>query len=423
MMWEEILVCVSQLATKFIIKLKYMKKLLLLLIVPLLMGASCSLFGGNKKSDNYVPTNDVSITDIEKPKNSELNNKPTTNDKDMVDVGDETMPSEDSDVGNINWTEHNSPAGFSFKYPVDFLQYDNVIEELLGVYSPEDNTETISLTSSQDCYDGIKLVYDNFANRESSEDDARLIQGCTFLDVSKEKKDYGFGTGNPRFPEEEGEQYSFAGIGGKLVTDISDTELEGKQISFDAVVELGDYFFLISISGPEDDRDNIFSILEGVAKSFEIDDSLINKPDLFLDTDGDGLFDSNELLHGTDINLIDTDGDGYNDKEEINSCNNPLGEGPMTTDNFYNYCIKDIDAGAISLKKVVDNKENLCTIWKPIAKDYIDGLPDVHTSSLSLYSEEHLYELYPDACAEIDTLIGDNGCLWIDTILFGFCPR
>jgi hypothetical protein len=45
------------------------------------------------------------------------------------------------------------------------------------------------------------------------------------------------------------------------------------------------------------------------------------------DTDGDGLADDQELGWGTDPNNSDTDGDGYTDFEETSNGYNPLGEG------------------------------------------------------------------------------------------------
>lgn len=49
---------------------------------------------------------------------------------------------------------------------------------------------------------------------------------------------------------------------------------------------------------------------------------------IFMDTDGDGLFDKEELAIGTDPNNIDTDGDGYTDKVEIESGYDPLKPAP-----------------------------------------------------------------------------------------------
>lgn len=46
-------------------------------------------------------------------------------------------------------------------------------------------------------------------------------------------------------------------------------------------------------------------------------DSGVPAIDVFIDTDGDGLGDQEELLMGTDINMVDTDGDGLSDYEEV----------------------------------------------------------------------------------------------------------
>lgn len=57
-------------------------------------------------------------------------------------------------------------------------------------------------------------------------------------------------------------------------------------------------------------------------------DSQINKENLDIDTDGDGLLDWEESLWGTDPNNPDTDGDGTNDYQEINENRDPLIPGP-----------------------------------------------------------------------------------------------
>lgn len=47
----------------------------------------------------------------------------------------------------------------------------------------------------------------------------------------------------------------------------------------------------------------------------------------FIDRDGDGLSDEEEIGFGTDPNNPDTDGDGFGDAEEIKNGYNPLGPG------------------------------------------------------------------------------------------------
>jgi Bacterial TSP3 repeat len=47
-----------------------------------------------------------------------------------------------------------------------------------------------------------------------------------------------------------------------------------------------------------------------------------------IDTDGDGLPDWQEILHGTDVRKPDTDGDGTSDNDEVVSSRDPLISGP-----------------------------------------------------------------------------------------------
>ncbi len=48
------------------------------------------------------------------------------------------------------------------------------------------------------------------------------------------------------------------------------------------------------------------------------------QPAEFVDTDGDGLSDSDEATYGTDPDLYDTDGDGYGDNQEVVNASDPL---------------------------------------------------------------------------------------------------
>ncbi|MFA6272261.1 MAG: hypothetical protein WC693_04110 [Patescibacteria group bacterium] len=50
------------------------------------------------------------------------------------------------------------------------------------------------------------------------------------------------------------------------------------------------------------------------------------------DTDGDGLFDTDEADYGTDINNPDTDGDSYKDGQEVDGGYNPNGAGILPVD-------------------------------------------------------------------------------------------
>lgn len=48
-----------------------------------------------------------------------------------------------------------------------------------------------------------------------------------------------------------------------------------------------------------------------------------------LDSDKDGLIDTQETLFGTNPNKVDTDGDGYTDNQEVQGGYNPLGPGKL----------------------------------------------------------------------------------------------
>ncbi|MEA2088513.1 MAG: hypothetical protein U9O55_01560 [Patescibacteria group bacterium] len=64
-----------------------------------------------------------------------------------------------------------------------------------------------------------------------------------------------------------------------------------------------------------------------------------------IDSDNDGLVDSEEIKLGTDILNPDTDGDGYLDGEEVKKINAPLAKGIIKN---YDPLIKDSDLDGIS---------------------------------------------------------------------------
>ena len=66
---------------------------------------------------------------------------------------------------------------------------------------------------------------------------------------------------------------------------------------------------------------------DGLTDKEEIDNGsnpLDPNDPVFIDTDGDGLSDKDEEIHGTDPTKPDTDGDGLTDKEEVDGGTNPL---------------------------------------------------------------------------------------------------
>lgn len=64
-----------------------------------------------------------------------------------------------------------------------------------------------------------------------------------------------------------------------------------------------------------------------VAKKNPSEDAIIIPEHLQIDTDGDGLFDVEEKLIGSDINKIDTDDDGISDFDEVENATSPIIKG------------------------------------------------------------------------------------------------
>lgn len=305
-----------------------------------------------------------------------------------------------------NWKIYDSAAGFSFKYPENFIK-GRTLDEAFDTYSANDNQDEINLFNFEKC-DFIKSWEYN-----SNEPN---IEGCILISVSKkEKENILFGDMSDLYiSEEEGAKYVFAGIDGKLVTSI------GSNISYDLTGELGDYIFIISVIADGLEQNEIFYIFEEIAKSFQIDKSLTTKVDRFSDADSDGLLDRMEILYGTNINITDTDGDGKSDRDEVNDCYNPLGDGLITIEQFQNFCISNIAASSFLPVKHYDNREELCKLWQPIAKDFINN---VRFNDYYIIFYTDIYIDYPEMCESIDSLIGEKICGDIRGYLSLMCPR
>jgi len=72
-------------------------------------------------------------------------------------------------------------------------------------------------------------------------------------------------------------------------------------------------------------------------------ESLDTELPLILDSDSDGLTDDEEIVLGTDINLVDSDADGYTDLVEINNGYDPLGNNLLNiSKNINKYINTDI---------------------------------------------------------------------------------
>ncbi|MBU0671208.1 hypothetical protein KKF29_03555, partial [Patescibacteria group bacterium] len=115
------------------------------------------------------------------------------------------------------------------------------------------------------------------------------------------------------------------------VNDVENSLIDDRDVNFNlntnenvnngggrvSVVEYASCFFLVENSLNCDIKSlYYFNTTPGVAKEV-------------LDTDGDKIRDSYEILISTDPNKADTDGDGYSDYDEIMAGYSPYGEGPI----------------------------------------------------------------------------------------------
>ncbi len=121
-----------------------------------------------------------------------------------------------------------------------------------------------------------------------------------------------------------------------------------KKIDWKKIFYIFIFFFLIFLIY------NNFSFIKKIEeieeKKREFNKSKIYSEKKEKDTDGDGLFDWEEILYGTDFELKDTDGDGYDDFWEIENQMDPLVPG--------NGKKEDIEKISLKTERVLTIKES-----------------------------------------------------------------
>lgn len=108
--------------------------------------------------------------------------------------------------------------------------------------------------------------------------------------------------------------------GEDLDHDKEESELE-LEVNTDTELEVDEDIIVVGDGDAEDpDSGEAMPDDEG-----ELDET----PLMLIDTDGDGLYDAEEIILGTDINMVDSDGDGYSDLHEVLNNYNPVGSGEL----------------------------------------------------------------------------------------------
>lgn len=332
-----------------------------------------------------------------------------------------------SDSGDNNsqtdidgFSTYQSSAGFSFQYPSDFIKFD--YDDLWGFHTPENNTESVNFIMPQDCYDKFTALFDKNSNLEIDPNINELEylgDRCAMLEVSKEsisfQEELNSWTNSDSNMPSGGTDYQFAGITGSLNN--SQEEVEGiTNYDINLTGTSGDYIFTINITGHGYNQDELLGMVKDIANSMDVQESALTELDSDADQDGDGLTNGDELLYGTDATMADSDSDGYNDWDEVWSCYNPLGQGKMTGTQFVNFCINWIASSSLISNDEYKNREKLCNSWQPIAEDYLDG----NITDTLFY--KGLYDNYPEACKEIDEIMGEAYCSNLKMYLNYMCP-
>lgn len=111
-----------------------------------------------------------------------------------------------------------------------------------------------------------------------------------------------------------------------LVVDIGDDYADQVEDLVPEDIESDEVDFIPLTPGGEDPDLNLGELEGDIPGAIDQDPA----PLLLVDSDGDGLYDREEIILGTDENKADTDGDGYSDREEIMNTYNPVGDGSLS---------------------------------------------------------------------------------------------
>ncbi len=140
------------------------------------------------------------------------------------------------------------------------------------------------------------------------------------------------------------------------------------------VIILSVVFIFISIKKPFSGGGYVQKIFKGEVETVTIG-SIVYK-----DTDGDGLFDWEESLWGTDPEKSDTDGDGISDKEEVDKKRPETSEGGDESLTETSLLARDLFSTIVSLKQNNSlTEENLESIANQLAGSINSATYDTYT--------------------------------------------
>jgi hypothetical protein len=127
-----------------------------------------------------------------------------------------------------------------------------------------------------------------------------------------------------------------------------------------------------------------------------------------IDSDGDGLSDSEEALFGTNANLTDSDGDGFSDSAELENLYNPAGEGRLAVNlNIMQY--KDDQKGYSVFRPAAWRVQNVgdSVIFSAPDNSFVQIVYEANSEKKGIllwYNEQ-----FSDASASLSDVIIKNG--------------